>query len=170
MNMFIIRPHRSTTYVDATYCYIPSSVVCRSVTVLSPAKTAEPIEVPFGLWTPEIWTRVGPKKHVLGGGAHRRYLPNTVEPSMCAAMRPVVQLLCPVVILLLCWDQWDDCSHQWYWSIYSHFSLVSMQYIFVIQTFTFESVTMHFAFSYVGFFFKKLPHWIFSISTWKLLY
>jgi len=27
----IIRPHRSTTYVDAAYCYRPSGVVCRSV-------------------------------------------------------------------------------------------------------------------------------------------
>jgi len=27
----IIRPYRSTTYVDATYCYRPSSIVCRSV-------------------------------------------------------------------------------------------------------------------------------------------
>jgi len=27
----IIRPHRSTTYVDAAYCYRSSSVVCRSV-------------------------------------------------------------------------------------------------------------------------------------------
>jgi len=27
----IIRPHRSTTYEDAAYCYRPSSVVCRSV-------------------------------------------------------------------------------------------------------------------------------------------
>jgi len=27
----IIRPHRSTTYIDAAYCYRPSSVVCRSV-------------------------------------------------------------------------------------------------------------------------------------------
>jgi len=25
------RPHRSTTYVDAAYCYRPSNVVCRSV-------------------------------------------------------------------------------------------------------------------------------------------
>jgi len=30
-----------------------------SVTIVSPAKTAEPIELPFGLWT-----RVGPMKHV----------------------------------------------------------------------------------------------------------
>jgi len=31
MKRRIIRPHRSTTYVDAVYCYRPSSVVCRSV-------------------------------------------------------------------------------------------------------------------------------------------
>jgi len=35
-----------TTYVDAVYCYRPS-VVCRSVTLVSSAKTAEPIEMPF---------------------------------------------------------------------------------------------------------------------------
>ena len=35
----IIRPHCSTTYVDAACCYRPSSVVCRSVMIvrLSPA-------------------------------------------------------------------------------------------------------------------------------------
>jgi len=42
---FIIRPHRSTTYIDAAYCYRLSSVVCQlvcqSVTVVSPAKTAK---------------------------------------------------------------------------------------------------------------------------------
>jgi len=37
-------------YVDAAYCYTPSSVGCLSVTT----KTAEPIEITFG-----IWTRVG---------------------------------------------------------------------------------------------------------------
>ena len=31
----IIRPHRSTMYVDVTYCYRPSSVVCRSVCHIS---------------------------------------------------------------------------------------------------------------------------------------
>ena len=62
----IIGPHRSTTYVDAAYCYRPSSVICRSVcrllsvTVLSPAKTAEPIEIPF--W---LWTLMGPGNSVL---------------------------------------------------------------------------------------------------------
>ena len=52
----IIRPYRSTAYVDATYCYRRSSVACRSVCqsvmAVSPAKTAEPIEMPFGIWTP----------------------------------------------------------------------------------------------------------------------
>ena len=56
-----------TTYVDAVYCCdrVASSVgrlVCRSVTLVSPAKVAEPIEIPFGLRT---W--VGPGNHVLDG-------------------------------------------------------------------------------------------------------
>jgi len=37
--------------------------VCRSVTVVSPAKTAAPIEIPFGLRTP-----VGLRNHVSDGG------------------------------------------------------------------------------------------------------
>ena len=37
--------------------------VCLSVTLVSPAKTAEPIEMPFGLWA-----RMGSRNHVLDGG------------------------------------------------------------------------------------------------------
>jgi len=37
--------------------------VCLSVTLVSPAKTSEPIEMPFGLRT---W--VGPGNHILDGG------------------------------------------------------------------------------------------------------
>jgi len=37
--------------------------VCRSVTLVSPAKTAEPIKMPFG-----SGTRVGPGNHVLDWG------------------------------------------------------------------------------------------------------
>jgi len=62
----LFRPHRSTTYVDAAYCYRPSSVVCRSVcrsaTLVSPAKTAEAIDMLF-----ELRIRVGPGNHVLDG-------------------------------------------------------------------------------------------------------
>ena len=36
--ILIIRSHRRTTYVDAIYCYRMSSVVCRSVTVVSRTK------------------------------------------------------------------------------------------------------------------------------------
>jgi len=65
--IIIIRTYCSTMYVDAAYCYRPSSVVCRSVcqsvTLVSPAKMAAPIELPFGL---SIW--VGPVNHVLDGG------------------------------------------------------------------------------------------------------
>jgi len=39
-----------------------SRSVCLSVTIVSPAKSAEPVEMPFGLWT---W--VGQRNHVLDG-------------------------------------------------------------------------------------------------------
>ena len=39
--LIILRPHRSTTYVDAACCYRPSSVVCRSV-CRSVCHTSEP--------------------------------------------------------------------------------------------------------------------------------
>jgi len=53
-------------------------VVCRSVTIVSPIKTAAPM--PFGLWTP-----VDPRKDVLDVDAHRRNLANTSEPFMCGS-------------------------------------------------------------------------------------
>jgi len=48
----------------------PSAVSC--------AKTAEPIEMPFG-----VWTRVGRRKHVLDGDAHWHHQSNAIEQSMC---------------------------------------------------------------------------------------
>ena len=39
-----------------------------SVTIVSPAKTAEPINMPFG-----SWTRVGPTNHVLDGHSDPPY-------------------------------------------------------------------------------------------------
>jgi len=59
---FVIRPHHSTAYADAPYCYWSYYAVSWSVRVVSPAKTAQPIEMPFGLRT-----RVGPGNHVLDG-------------------------------------------------------------------------------------------------------
>jgi len=49
-----------------------------SVTIVSPAKTAEPIEMPFGLWT-----RMGQKEARIRWGAHWRHLANTIESSTC---------------------------------------------------------------------------------------
>jgi len=52
--VLLITPHRRTTYADATYCYTRDRVawpVVLSLTVVSPPKTDEPIEMSFGLWT-----------------------------------------------------------------------------------------------------------------------
>ena len=56
----VIRPHRSmpTTYVGYMRPIVTDEVgwsACRlvglSVTIVSPAKTAEPMQMPFGTWT-----------------------------------------------------------------------------------------------------------------------
>jgi len=64
--VIIITPHHSTTYIDAAYCYQPSSVVCLSVclslTLVSLAKTAAPIDMLF-----RLRTRLSPENHVLDG-------------------------------------------------------------------------------------------------------
>jgi len=52
--------------------------VCRSITIVSPAKAAEPMQMRFGLWT-----RMGPGNYVLDGDVHWRNLANTTEPSVC---------------------------------------------------------------------------------------
>jgi len=63
------------------------------------AKTAEPIDLPFGLWT-----RVGRRKHKFNrirqvasmcphGRTHFHQLPNTIEPSVCGGDVPYVKLL-----------------------------------------------------------------------------
>jgi len=49
--------------VDAAYCCRRGSVVCLSVTIMSPAKATEPISMTFGMST-----GVGPWNHVLHGG------------------------------------------------------------------------------------------------------
>jgi len=55
----------SQSCVDAAYCQGQTSVVCLSVTIVSPAKMAEPIEMPFRMLS---W--VVPGNHILDGGAH----------------------------------------------------------------------------------------------------
>jgi len=66
----------------------PSAVSC--------AKTAEPIEMLFG-----IWTRLGPRKHVLGEGAHWRNLTNTTEPSVCGGDAACYQITLTTCLMLM---------------------------------------------------------------------
>jgi len=66
----IIRPHHSTKYVDAAsvtdrVAWSVGMSVCWSVTLVSPAKTTEPIEMPFGLKI-----LVGPGNHLLDGSSY----------------------------------------------------------------------------------------------------
>jgi len=65
LTLVTIRPYGSSTYVLYMRPIVTDQVawsVGQSVTLVSPAKTAEPIEMPFGLRT-----RVGPRNHVLDG-------------------------------------------------------------------------------------------------------
>ena len=75
----------------SAYCYTRSAVVDRSVclmvTFVSPAKTAEPIEMPF-----RELSRVGPRNHVLdeGQGRTNLFVPATGEEM---AMRRFIYIL-----------------------------------------------------------------------------
>jgi len=61
-----------------------------SVTIVSSAKTAETMEMPFGLWT-----RVGQNR-----SEHCRNPTNTIEPSMCAGdVALYVRLLWPFALI-----------------------------------------------------------------------
>jgi len=53
---------------------------CLSVTIVSPTYTAEPIEMPFAMWT-----SVGTRKNVglCRWGGRQRHLANTTEPPVC---------------------------------------------------------------------------------------
>jgi len=54
--------------------------VCRSVTILSPAKTTESIEMPF-----EMWTRLGPRNYVLDGGPDPHMRRGNIEEGTLSA-------------------------------------------------------------------------------------
>ena len=79
-------------YVDAAYCYRRTNVVCLSVClsvmIMSPAKTAEPIEMPFGMWT---W--VDRSKRVLDGAHIAASWRIRLNRPCAAAIRPIVKLL-----------------------------------------------------------------------------
>ena len=122
INRIVVRPHRIATQMriiiistDGVVCFVCLSV-CRSVgrylTNVRPAKTAEPIEMSFGLWT-----RVGPRKHTRRG-AHCRDLANTMEPSICggdAALRQTNLTTCCRMCMWLCSRSMQTTlSQRWY--------------------------------------------------------
>jgi len=92
----IFRPHHSTMYVDAAYCYRWSSIVCLSQS----SALQKWIDMPSGLWT-----RVSPKNNYEMGvqishgkgqfsGRKGRPIVKYREYCPCAmAMRPFVKLL-----------------------------------------------------------------------------
>ena len=94
-------------YVDVDYCYRQRVSVCLSLTIVSPAKTAEPIKMPFGLWT-----RMGPRNHVLDRGldppweraifrGKRRPIVKWEYRPCAAAMRPFVKLVWSLVVFTI---------------------------------------------------------------------
>jgi len=60
---------------------------------VSTAKTAEPIDTPFG-----TWSQVGPGNRVLGGGADWRHLANTIEQSVCGGNATCCQITLPTCL------------------------------------------------------------------------
>jgi len=78
---------------------------------VSCAKMAESIEIPFGLWT-----RVSPRKHVLGGMQTVATWRILLNRRYAAAMRPVAKLRWPLVVIIIiiiiiiiitiCWVSW----------------------------------------------------------------
>jgi len=73
-----------------------------SVTVVSPAKVAEQIEMLFG-----VCTQIGPGMHCMYYiGSHWQHLANTTEPSICGGN------------VALCQITLTTCYHYYYYSYY----------------------------------------------------
>ena len=69
---------------------------CQSDALVIPAKTTEPIDIPFGLWT-----RVVPRTHASHGHTHWRHLANTIEPSMRRRYGLLCQITLTVFIFMI---------------------------------------------------------------------
>ena len=93
----IIGPHHSTTYVDAAYCYHPSSEVCLSVSnSCKPCKNG---------WTDRdaVWVvdSGGPKEECVTGGHIGETWQIRLNRPCAAAMRPYVKLLWSLAVIIL---------------------------------------------------------------------
>jgi len=83
--------------------------------VVSCAKAAELIEMPFG-----TWTQVGTRKHVLGRGHTGATWQIPLNRPCVAVMRPVVKLLWPLVYYCSVFDwprfRWKVViKWKWWW-------------------------------------------------------
>jgi len=92
--LIVIRPHHSAAQIWPSPIATDEVLwpVCLSVgwSVCHDhehAKMTEPIKISF-----EMWTRVGPRKHVLDGSADWCNLANMTEPSMCGGDASLCQL------------------------------------------------------------------------------
>ena len=72
---------------DGVAWSVSLSVGVLSLTVVSHAKTAEPIQMPFGLWT------LVAEGSMCYMGAHWRHLANTTEPSVCGGDAALCQII-----------------------------------------------------------------------------
>ena len=106
----IIRPHRSTTYLDVAYCYRPSSVVCRSV-CRSVCHTSERCKNGCtdqdAVWVEDLGgfkepcIRWGPDPPMVKGNFEGKGQPIVKFKEYhpwAVAMQPFVKLLLPIVI------------------------------------------------------------------------
>jgi len=85
------RLHRSTMYADAAYCYRPSTVVCRSLSVWYSSKLCK------NNWSDRdaIWDLYssGPKEVCVTWGSHWRHQVNTTESSMFGGPAKMTELI-----------------------------------------------------------------------------
>jgi len=81
--------HIAVLRIDATYCYTDGVAwsLCRSVGD-SREHCEQPIKMPSGMWT-----RVGPRKHVLDGGLIGTTWRIRLNRPCAAAIRPYVKIL-----------------------------------------------------------------------------
>jgi len=100
----VLERNPGTTHVDVAYCYRRISVVylsvCLSVTIVSPAKTTQPIEMSFAMWT-----RVGPRQHALDGGTHWRNLAYTIDYLLSYCVRSTL-LVVPIEVMSYVYPVW----------------------------------------------------------------
>jgi len=98
--IIIIRLDNSTMQMQPTVTDGVAWSVCLSVgltvTVFSPAKSTELIEMQFGLWT-----RVRPSKHVLDGVHNGATWQIRLNYTCAAAMQPYIKSLWPLVIITI---------------------------------------------------------------------